>query len=84
MVKLEYDKITNEQWEIYRAVERACWIEDLKITLQDDFDRDISELDDKTINYILEDFDDRLAQNIDVFNTMRLCAEPYVGEEDDE
>lgn len=81
---IKYENITEEQWKLYREIERACWLEDLRLVLEDDFDIDISELDDKTINYILEDFDDRLAQNVDTFYTMYLCAEPYIGEEDDE
>lgn len=78
---IKYENITEEQWKLYREIERACWLEDLRLVLEDDFDIDISELDDKTINYILEDFDDRLAQNVDVFHTMYLCAEPYLGED---
>jgi hypothetical protein len=80
---IKYENITEEQWKLYREIERACWLEDLRLVLEDDFDMDISELDDKTIDYILEDFDDRLAQNVDIYYTMYLCAEQYIGEENE-
>lgn len=55
---MKYDDITKEEWEIYRAVEKACLKEDLKCVLEDDYERTIDEFDDEDINAVLEQYDD--------------------------
>lgn len=57
-MKLEYNDITKEQWEIYRAVEKACWKEDLKYILLEDYWKDINDFTDEEINAVLEIYDD--------------------------
>lgn len=50
---MKYNEITKEQWEIYRAVDRACKEEDLDYILTNDYDLNIDELTEKQINDML-------------------------------
>lgn len=72
---MEYNEITNEQWEIYRAVDRACLKEDLKFVLQNDYERDITEFSDKDIEYTLDRFNDYISDSEEWRQYMHFAIE---------
>lgn len=57
-MKLEYDDITIEQWELFRAIERACFKEDLKMVLEEDYNKNINEFSDEQIELVFERYED--------------------------
>ena len=57
-MEIEYDDITVEQWELYRAIEKACFKEDLKMVLQDDYELDIDKFSDAQIDRVFDKYED--------------------------
>lgn len=57
-MELKYNDITKEQWEIYNAVEKACFIEDLTTVLEENFGKNIDELSDTEIDFIYDKYQD--------------------------
>lgn len=57
-MKLEYDDITVEQWELYRAIERASFKEDLKMVLEEDYKIDINSFSDAQIDRVFDKYED--------------------------
>ena len=57
-MELEYDDITNEQWDLFRAVEKACFKEDLKMVLEEDYEINIDSFSDGQIDRVFDKYED--------------------------
>ena len=57
-MELEYDDITLEQWDLFRAIERACFKEDLKMVLEEDYEINIDSFSDGQIDRVFDKYED--------------------------
>ena len=57
-MKIKYEDITKEQFDIYYAVKKACFLEDLKMVLEEDYEIDINSFSDAQIDRVFDKYED--------------------------